>query len=60
MSETDHPSPAAPLPSREDRISIRVLHSADLLGGQREVCIEHAGQIYRLRVTKSGKLILQK
>lgn len=43
----DHPT-RAPLRQR----------SVDLLQGRREVEIEHAGRIYRLRVTASGKLIL--
>jgi len=33
---------------------------ADLARGFREVIIEHQGQIYRLRVTRNEKLILQK
>ncbi|MCS7021745.1 MAG: hemin uptake protein HemP [Gemmataceae bacterium] len=38
----------------------RTLHSEDILAGQREVYILHHGEIYRLRVTRRGKLILQK
>ncbi|MGH8558626.1 MAG: hemin uptake protein HemP [Methylococcales bacterium] len=36
------------------------LHSAELFGAAREVVIEHAGQEYRLRLTRQGKLILTK
>ncbi len=36
------------------------INSRDLLQDQREVEIEHAGQIYRLRLTALGKLILTK
>ncbi|MCI0655213.1 MAG: hemin uptake protein HemP [Methylococcaceae bacterium] len=36
------------------------LHSAELFGAAREVVIEHAGQEYRLRMTRQGKLILTK
>ena len=32
----------------------------DLARGFREVIIEHQGQVYRLRVTRNEKLILQK
>lgn len=39
---------------------IRTVSSAELLAGQRELLIEHAGQIYRLRITATGKLILTK
>lgn len=36
------------------------LNSADLFGAAREVVIEHAGEEYRLRLTRQGKLILTK
>jgi hemin uptake protein HemP len=35
-------------------------HSRELFCGHREVCIEHAGQQYRLRITRQNKLILTK
>jgi hemin uptake protein HemP len=38
----------------------RVLDSADLLQGAREVQIRHEEKIYRLQVTRNGKLILIK
>ena len=34
--------------------------SAELLKGAQEILIDHEGEIYRLRVTRNGKLILQK
>jgi hemin uptake protein HemP len=34
--------------------------SARLMGGARELIIEHAGDEYRLRITGKGKLILTK
>lgn len=36
------------------------LRSAELFGTGREVVIEHAGQEYRLRLTRQDKLILTK
>ena len=36
------------------------LRSEDLLQGRHELLIEHAGEVYRLRVTRNGKLILHK
>lgn len=39
---------------------LRQVDSATLLGTQREVLIVHAQQVYRLRVTALGKLILTK
>lgn len=38
----------------------RRVNSQALLGNDREVEIEHAGQLYRLRLTSLGKLILTK
>ncbi|MCA9145537.1 MAG: hemin uptake protein HemP [Planctomycetales bacterium] len=38
----------------------RVLNSQDLLQGAKEVLISHHGEIYRLRETRNGKLILGK
>ena len=40
--------------------ALRRLDSAALLGRQREVVIVHRGQEYRLRLTRSDKLILTK
>ncbi|HWL09598.1 MAG TPA: hemin uptake protein HemP [Planctomicrobium sp.] len=37
-----------------------VLNSADLFIGIREISIKHGEEFYRLRLTKSGKLILHK
>jgi hemin uptake protein HemP len=39
---------------------VRRIHSRELLGAAAEIEIEHAGQIYRLRRTSLGKLILTK
>ncbi|HVX61173.1 MAG TPA: hemin uptake protein HemP [Pirellulales bacterium] len=38
----------------------RTLRSDELLQGQVEVLIAHGNETYRLRLTRSGKLILQK
>jgi hemin uptake protein HemP len=38
----------------------RVISSQELLAGAKLLVIDHAGQQYRLTVTKNGKLILQK
>ncbi len=45
-------APAVPIPKR--------WLSQTLFGADREVEIEHAGQLYRLRQTSLGKLILTK
>lgn len=56
-----NPSPAAPagdgLPARGP---VPVVDSAQLLLGGNEIRIDHKGEIYRLQLTKSGKLILTK
>ncbi|HUQ69934.1 MAG TPA: hemin uptake protein HemP [Planctomycetaceae bacterium] len=44
-------TPASPVPS---------VNSAELLRGHRELLIQHDGETYRLRLTKTGKLILNK
>jgi hemin uptake protein HemP len=49
------PPPGAPLPAH-----VRVWTSETLLDGQTEVAIVHDGQVYRLRCTRQGKLILYK
>ncbi len=58
------PSPLAPtVATREPAAGAsghRRLSSYDLLAGRIEVEIEHRSQIYRLRATASGKLILTK
>lgn len=49
------PQPAPLAPASAARLS-----SEALLRGRREVEIDHAGQVYRLRLTTLGKLILTK
>ncbi|MBP2231984.1 hemin uptake protein HemP [Azospirillum agricola] len=41
-------------------LSLPVVESARLMAGGREIVIQHAGQSYRLRVTRANKLILTK
>ena len=38
----------------------RQIRSVELFNGEREVLIEHAGEVYSLRHTSKGKLILTK
>ncbi|OLP57973.1 hypothetical protein BJF93_14170 [Xaviernesmea oryzae] len=40
--------------------ALRVLSSAALFSGTREVVIDHQGMRYRLKITRQGKLILIK
>ncbi len=38
----------------------RVIESAELLQGESEVLIRHGDEVYRLRQTRTGKLLLYK
>lgn len=49
-----------PESTASDALPLREINSAELLQGAKVVIIEHAGQNYRLLVTKNDKLILQK
>ncbi|MGF1613168.1 MAG: hemin uptake protein HemP [Gammaproteobacteria bacterium] len=50
--------PARPSPGAEE--SRKRFASIDLFGDAQEILIDHAGQEYRLRITRQGKLILTK
>lgn len=41
-------------------VAPRRVDSAELMGGQRVLEIEHLGEVYRLQTTRFGKLILTK
>ncbi len=65
---TEHPQQPGPTDSSGDSrpaphdipLSEAALDSAELFRNRREVLIRHGGELYRLRLTKSGKLILHK
>jgi hemin uptake protein HemP len=46
--------------SQGERDRPRILSSDELFQGQRELWIEHQGEMYRLRVTSKGRLYLTK
>ncbi|MCB1736991.1 MAG: hemin uptake protein HemP [Gammaproteobacteria bacterium] len=48
-----------PAPNPPDTLPMQI-ESKTLFRGTREICIQHAGHQYRLRITRSGKLILTK
>lgn len=59
----ESPRATLPAPASESREAVRHnavvrLTSAGLFAGRREIEIEHAGRIYRLRITQNDKLIL--
>ena len=47
-------------PQGESENPPKVVSTQELFAGEREICIEHAGEKYRLRITRRNKLILQK
>jgi hemin uptake protein HemP len=51
------PQPALPEPSPDDP---RIVSTEELFRGSKELCIEHDGVHYRLRITRRNRLILQK
>jgi len=56
------PEPMAASPPKRHAVpdEAGVVDAAQLLRGAGEVLIRHAGQTYRLRVTRANKLILTK
>jgi len=52
--------PGAPAIVSGNRAQRWQIRSDELFGSQREVLIEHAGELYSLRQTSKGKLILTK
>jgi len=40
--------------------AVRTLTSQSLFQGELEIGIEHSGSLYRLKITRQGKLILNK
>lgn len=50
-----------PLPTRATALRpTRTIVSAAVFKGETEIGIEHHGELYRLRITRQGKLILTK
>jgi hemin uptake protein HemP len=48
----------APLP--REAAEIRTIESADIFRGANEIMIRHDGVVYRMKITRQGKLILNK
>lgn len=63
MRKTDHPSSAFELPvipAGEEHPASVAIPSDALFRNCREITISHEGSIYRMRITRQGKLILYK
>lgn len=48
------------IPQRLQPRAARVVTSESLFRGTHEIGIEHSGSMYRLKITRQGKLILNK
>jgi hemin uptake protein HemP len=59
-AENDDPADTGSLRDKADADRPRVVTSEELFEGNRELWIEHAGEMYRLRITTKGNLYLTK
>jgi hemin uptake protein HemP len=55
-----HPTSSLPTDSIPLTAFPKLITSDELFGEERQVLIDHAGAVYRLQITKQGKLILTK
>jgi hemin uptake protein HemP len=55
--DTDSTIPQASKPADPPRV---VVKSSEILRGNTEIWIEHGTEMYRLRLTRAGKLLLSK
>ncbi len=49
-----------PLTQHTAAPQVRIVESTDIFRGQTEIMIKHEGVIYRMKITRQGKLILNK
>lgn len=54
------PQPASVAPAKAVAQPSLPIDSSQLLAGRKQVAIMHGGELYSLRVTRNGKLILTK
>ena len=59
-SQQSNPNHQTKPRSTDPRSSDQSVDSRELLRGRRELHIRHEGEVYRLRVTRNGRLILNK
>ena len=58
--ENSESAPGRPPDLKRQSENEKVIASRTLFGERKEVAIEHDGALYRLKITKQGKLILNK
>ena len=56
----DDESPTDETEDRAQGDELPIVHVSDLFGDRREIYLELDGVLYRLRITRRNKLILQK
>jgi len=56
QTDDDKPEP----PADKSKELLKIISTQELFGEEREICIEHGAERYVLRITRRGKLILQK
>ncbi len=56
----DRREPVTIVRAEEVRVPVRTVTSESLFHGTHEIGIAHAGALYRLKITRQGKLILNK
>lgn len=59
MSQKEHDETSGDAAKRRPTDS-PVIDSAELFADRKEIHIRHGGELYRLRLTRNGKLILNK
>jgi hemin uptake protein HemP len=52
--------PNQPVDKLEPELPPVVVNSEDLMRGRQEILIRHRNDVYRLRITRNGRLILSK
>jgi hemin uptake protein HemP len=58
--DVDPVNPTTAITETNTPNGLRVIDSSDLLAGQSSLLIRHLGEVYRLQITRQGKLILTK
>lgn len=56
----DHDRDSEEAEKLADASELTVIDTRQLFGESREICLEHDGERYRLRITRKGRLILSK
>ncbi len=46
--------------ARDAMADVRILESSEIFRGANEIVIRHDGALYRMKITRQGKLILNK